>query len=106
MMHVFCINPNRLGTDSYEKIEHLKRQIKSQQIDVCMLSSPNRKLNKYSESIIRTKLQIGVNKTILIVTDSRGVKKKKGEWLPGGTLSIFSSKWANYIEQVHKDKYG
>ena len=43
MIRVFYINSNRIGPDSYKKIEHLKKQIKNKQIDVCVISSPDRK---------------------------------------------------------------
>ena len=42
----------------------------------------------------------------LIITNSGSVKKTKGEWLPGGILSCFGSKWVNYIEKVDKDVNG
>ena len=43
MMRVFYINPNRIGTESFEKVELLKKQIREQQFDVYLLSSPDRK---------------------------------------------------------------
>ena len=55
--------------------------------------------------MIKTKLQVGSNKTIIVTTDSGEAKKIKGEQLLGGTLSLFGGKWANYIERVHEDKY-
>ena len=70
-----------------------------------ILSSPDRKWTKRSESIMKTKLQVGSNK-IIIKNEYWRSKKTKGEWLLGGTLSLFRGKQANYIEQVYKDKYG
>ena len=91
-MRVFYINLNRIGPDSYKKIEYLKKQIKNQQLDICMMSSPNRKQTKRSESIIKTKLQVGSNKTIIVTIDSRETKKTKEEWLLGENLSLFGGK--------------
>lgn len=105
-MRIFYTNPNRIGAGLYKKVEMLKRQIKSNQINVCLLSSPDRKWTKRLESILQTKLQIRSSKLIIIITDSSGIKKTKDNWLPGRTMSLITGKWANYIEEVHKDKYG
>ena len=73
---------------------------------MCLLSSPDRKWSKQSESIIRTKLQTRSNKLSLVTSDSKRTKRIKGEWLPGRMISIFRGKWVNFIEEVHKNKYG
>ena len=51
-MRVFYTNPNRIGAGLYKKVEMLKRQIRSNQINVCLLSSPDRKWTKRLESIL------------------------------------------------------
>ena len=38
MMRIFYTNPNGIGSDSYEKVEMLKRQIRSNQIDLLIES--------------------------------------------------------------------
>ena len=103
IMRVFYINPNSFRLESYKKIEHLQRYIRQKEIDVCMISSSDRKWNTRSENIMKTKMQICSNKTRVITTDSGRVKKTKGNWLPRGTLSCFGRKWTNYIKGVHKD---
>jgi len=42
----------------------------------------------------------------VVITDSRGAKKIKEEWLPRGMLSCFGSKWINYIEKMDKNVNG
>ena len=51
------------------------------------------------------KLQIDTVKLIVVMSNSGSGKKTKREWLPGGTLSIFTEKWANYITNTFKDRY-
>ena len=44
-----------------------------------MISLPNRKWAKRSESIIKIKLQVRSNKTIIVIIDSGEAKKIKGQ---------------------------
>ena len=105
-MRILLINSHGIGIDSYEKIQQLKKVMVSLKVDTVLLSSLDRKWTKWSESIMAKKLQIDIMKLVIVTSDSRGGKKTKGEWLPGGTISIFQGKWANYITDTYSDKFG
>jgi len=92
MIRILLINLYGIGINLYEKIQQLKKAIVSLKVDTVLLSFPDRKWTKWSESIMAKKLQINKMKLVIVTSNSRGGKKTKGEWLPRGTISIFQGK--------------
>jgi hypothetical protein len=107
-VRILGLNPRGFGVDSNEKIEMMKEAMSKYEIDVLLLSSPDRRWRASTrESLKRSFRQ--VNKSVEVLTsDSREDTRGKSDYLPGGTLSILTGISAGMVnkEEMRQNDLG
>jgi len=107
-MRIVAMNPNGFGPDSEEKVEMMCQKAKEMEIDIIMLSSPDRRWTKTRIERLRRKFQ-RVHKTVEILASDSGEKDESvNGWLPGGTVTIIIGRCAGMINNatIKTDKKG
>ena len=67
------INLNRIGSDSDDKIEQMRVKTKSEQINLWLFSSSDRKWDSYTNNKIERRMKI-INPKVKITTSDSGYK--------------------------------
>ena len=67
------INSNRIGSDSDDKIEQIRAKTKSEQINLWLFSSSDRKWDSYTNNKIERRMKI-INPKVKITTSDSGYK--------------------------------
>jgi len=67
------INSNRIGSDSDDKIEQMRVKTKSEQINLWLFSSSDRKWDSYTNNKIERRMKI-INPKVKITTSDSGYK--------------------------------
>jgi methionine synthase II (cobalamin-independent) len=70
---IFMINSNRIGSDSDDKIEQMRVKTKSEQINLWLFSSSDRKWDSYTNNKIERRMKI-INPKVKITTSDSGYK--------------------------------
>ena len=102
------LNPDRFGPENSEKIKILCQKVIDMEIDIIMLSAPNRWwATNIVESIKRQFKQINKNVEI-VATNSRENTNSISGWLLGGTITILLGRTAGIlkINEIIKEKKG
>ena len=71
MCRIFFINPYGLGLDSNSKIEQIRKKTKSEEINLWLFSSYNRKWDSYMNAKMERKMKVINLKVNLVTSDSR-----------------------------------
>jgi len=97
-IRILQLNPHGFGPEMNEKINMLKEAIISMEIDVILLSAPDRRWTKSKIEFLRKRL-VSIDKNIEIITSDIGQKTKTTTgYLPGGVVSIIKGHNAGLIE--------
>jgi len=107
-LRLFAINPNGFGPDSKEKLEMLKTAIKHYEIDVILMSSPDRRWTSSRIERLRYALASTSKHVEIIATDSGEKVSSTNGYLPGGTIAIILGRFVGMLqkEDIRTDKKG
>ena len=104
---IFFINLHGIEPDSEEKIKQMKEKTKSEQIDLWLLSSCDRRQDSYINATMERRIK-SINYNVEITTSNSGcILTLKNNWMPEGIASILFRKQKKIInkEVIHKDPF-
>jgi len=107
-LRIMAMNPNGFGPENLEKMEMMCQKVIEMNIDLILLSAPDRRWTMKRQEIMKKRFQ-QIDKNIEIVFSDSGETSKDGKgWLPGGTIAIAIGRIAGMIDQesIRKDKKG
>jgi len=107
-IRIIAVNPHGFGPDCTEKIEMLCQKVQEMEIDMILMSSPDRRWTSNRIEQLTNKFR-RINKAVeIIATDSGEKTESEIGWLPGGTITIVIGRLVGMIDKnnITKEKKG